>query len=147
MTETTQTTRYHLPNFNLVYSVWRRNTPVQAPPDGEGKCQLRFGWAGSVVGATATVNRTTVAPAGMQGIPTVLLFPRGSDLRDSFSATGGPWDGDTAEVPKGSKRYYIIYHLEYMYPGFPNEHLAAQTLPCYSPPPPMPPPPIYQGED
>ncbi len=147
MTETTQTTRYHLPNFNLTYYAWKTGNKIELPPDSTGKCQLRFGWQGSVVGATCTVNRITFTPTGMIGIPTVLLFPRGSDLRDSFSSAGGPWDGDIVEVPTGSGRYYILWHLEYMYPGFPNEHLAAQTLPCRSPVPPSPVPPIYQGED
>jgi hypothetical protein len=99
-----------VPKFNLTVNIWRNANPVANPPDVVSRAALRIYKTAFVRGGS---------PGGSSAVTVVL--PKGTDIRSGLSATGF----DRVECPAGSGRYYIVYAVDDVGKGFPNEYRLA----------------------
>lgn len=119
---------FTLPTFNLHVRINRRATGRAGGPDVAAMGNLAYGRR---VANTSSSDQFT---SGELGTGVVLLLPALTDVR-GLICPGGP---DFLEVPSGSGRWYISYHVEDIGKGFPNEHRAAVLVPNGPWPAPIP---------
>lgn len=115
---------YVIPQFNLFCQLWDYPAYTLVPPvppaadprEVNVPCALVYG---------RRVNVAAALGYGEFGYPTFLmnlLLPAGTDIRGPQNRTGGP---DLVEVPQGSGRYYVVYGVDDIGKGWPNEHRTA----------------------
>lgn len=102
---------FRVPTFNLQVSIWRT---VTMPPVGP---------AAVLTQGNLSPGRRTMMLTG--NAMTELLLPPGTDVR----AAQNSGVSDTAEVPRGSGRFYKVMGVEDVAKGFANEYRLAYLLP------------------
>lgn len=106
---------YSIPQMPLLFAVWSNaDDPTTDPPrDFDIPCNL--GWGRRGLSSSPGFVGSGTAPALAQ-----LLVPAGTDIRGM--ANQAATDPDWVEVPQGSGRYYIVWQVDDIGKGFPNEH-------------------------
>lgn len=104
-----------LPTFNLTCNIftWPYN-PSIPPRIADQECQLR---------APNTSNFTTFTGLTAGGCGITLLLPPLVDIRDGEVAPIN--SRDIVECPAGSGRLYLVFYVDDIGKGFPNEHRYA----------------------
>ena len=104
-----------LPTFNLEATIhtWTQDA-WPWPIRGETICQLRA----PDMSVCSVFSGSGQVLTGM-----VLLCPKGTDIRDFYTAPGT--HPDQIEVPKGSGRVYAVTYSDDIAKGFDNEHRFA----------------------
>jgi len=104
---------FTLPTFNLTCNI-RTTRATTGAPRVVSPCNLAWGRRAAVhAGATGSNANVQFFEGG-----TTLLLPAGTDVRDSWNATGE----DCVEVPAGSGRFYRAWQVDDIGKGFANEH-------------------------
>ena len=107
---------YRLPTFNTEVYIWRYDSDVSNPPDVIAIANFCIGRR-----ISGGDYWTTSTPRDWY-CTSWLLLPPGTDIRGDV---GGEDQGDTAEIPAGSGRYYHVFFSDVSAMGFDNEHMAA----------------------
>lgn len=114
---------YRVPTFNLTCNIWRAANDVQAnAPDVVTVASLVNGRSGGFILPavfTSTIPQLEAALTRVQQTMSILV-PKLTDIRGSQG--GGAQLGDTAELPAGSGRFYLIQWVDDVGKGFANEH-------------------------
>lgn len=103
---------YNLPNFNLVCAIYDQVGGLnQTLPRVITTCNLTFKWP---------FVQYNGSSAAMSGVYSVILLPKGTDIRDLRYTTP-----DLVSVPMGSGAWYYAEMVQDRGKGFANEHRVA----------------------
>jgi hypothetical protein len=104
-----------LPQFPLAVSIWRLKGVggVYITPDVNTVGNLTPGKRVFLGASSPSIVQATFSME--------LLLPKLTDIRSVWNAL----NQDMVEVPAGSKRFYLVYHVDDIGKGFPNEHRFA----------------------
>lgn len=105
---------YRPPAFNIRVNIWRFGNSTSNPPDLVSSGNLAYGRRAAI---PSEYGANPVTDAGLM----FLLLPYGTDVRDSYTASGY----DTVEVPAGTGRLYAVSWVDDAGKGFANEHRVA----------------------
>lgn len=104
---------FSVPEMPLTVGVYSANE--------DGKAGIRLFTPGNLaLGKRVSTQFWNWSYTGEAGVFAVLLCPKGTDIRDVFSA---PF-ADYLEIPTGTGRWYIVDLVDDMGKGFDNEHRA-----------------------
>lgn len=105
---------YVIPTFPMVCNVCTGG--IADPSNVRTQYDCNLAW-----GRRVTTCNEDVASAGLPQVIAYLLLPKGADVRDYSTSTGG----DAVEVPAWSGRWYLVDYVDDVGGGFPNEHRFA----------------------
>ena len=131
---------YKIPEFPLTAALWTNGANIDTDlPRELVPCNVAFG-------RRAQVGYVLVDEQDSGGMAQI-LFPAGTDVRDTHSTTGA----DYVEAPAGSGRVYRAHYVNDSGQGFENEHRFALCIKYANWPTPLPavgvaPPPARAGE-
>lgn len=109
------------PTFNLPVSLWRKPTSVLAAPTRSFMANLALGRRNALISQGGTSVLYPIME--MQ-----LLCPAGTDIAGRID--GVYWD--VVEVPAGTSRYYVVFWVDDVGRGFPNQYRFAALAQAHS---------------
>lgn len=123
---------FRVPSMPLAINIWRYASLVANPPDVVTTCCLSVGKRSAEMtvpvysNAAFNVTATSIYRALIQPV-CELLVPALTDIQP-FGLNATAPNGDCAEVPAGSGRYYVVVGVEDVAKGFANEYRLAWAL-------------------